>query len=110
MLKYCVPMGDYPHRVGYGVPPALRVALFTLSLEAECPNSFENYWAVLTLKANGKGILREAFIELSTSVKIGDPIAVIGSDRENIPYGKEHVSIEITEHKRQGSPGRHEST
>jgi hypothetical protein len=36
----------------------------------------ENYWAVMTLKANGKGILRKTFFERGTSVKIGDPIAI----------------------------------
>lgn len=33
----------------------------------------ENYWAVMTLKANGKGILKKTFFDRGTSVKIGDP-------------------------------------
>jgi pyruvate/2-oxoglutarate dehydrogenase complex dihydrolipoamide acyltransferase (E2) component len=70
----------------------------------------ENYWAVMTLKANGKGILRKTFFERGTSVKIGDPIAIIGSDGENIPYGKELVSVEMTERKRQKPSGTHESS
>jgi len=60
----------------------------------------ENYWAVMTLKANGKGILKKTFFDRGTSVKIGDPIAIIGADGECIPYGKEPVVLEITEHKR----------
>jgi pyruvate/2-oxoglutarate dehydrogenase complex dihydrolipoamide acyltransferase (E2) component len=70
----------------------------------------ENYWAVMTLKANGKGILRKIFFERGTSVKIGDPIAIIGSDGENISYGKEYASVEITERKRQRPSGKQESS
>jgi len=62
--------------------------------------SVENYWAVMTLKANGKGVLRKTFFEPSTSVKIGDPIAIIGADGENIPYGKELALVEVIERKR----------
>jgi pyruvate/2-oxoglutarate dehydrogenase complex dihydrolipoamide acyltransferase (E2) component len=60
----------------------------------------ENHWAVMTLKANRKGILRKTFFEPGTSVKVGDPIAIIGSDGENIPYEKPYASVDITEHKR----------
>jgi hypothetical protein len=47
----------------------------------------ENYWAVMTLKANGKGILTKTFFKPGTSVKIGDPIAIISADGEGLPYG-----------------------
>jgi pyruvate/2-oxoglutarate dehydrogenase complex dihydrolipoamide acyltransferase (E2) component len=60
----------------------------------------ENYWAVMTLKANGKGILKKTFFDRGTSVKIGDPIAIIGADGECIPYDRELVVLEVTEHKR----------
>lgn len=61
----------------------------------------ENYWAVMILKSNGKGILKRTIFEPGTSVKIGDPIAVIGADGEAIPYGIEQALVEVTEHKRQ---------
>jgi pyruvate dehydrogenase E2 component (dihydrolipoamide acetyltransferase) len=61
----------------------------------------ENYWAIMTLKANGKGVLRKTFFEPGTSVKIGDPIAVVGADGEAVPYGKEYAVVEITERKRE---------
>ena len=60
----------------------------------------ENYWAFMTLKANGKGVLRKTFFEPGTSVKIGDPIAVVRADGEDVPYGKEPL-VEITERKRE---------
>ena len=60
----------------------------------------ENYWAVIMLKANGKGILKKTFFEPGVSVKIGDPIAIIGADGENIPNGKEYTVVEVIEHKR----------
>jgi pyruvate dehydrogenase E2 component (dihydrolipoamide acetyltransferase) len=60
----------------------------------------ENYWAVMTLKANDKGILKKAFFDRGTSVKIGDPIAIIGADGECIPYGRELAVLEVTERKR----------
>ena len=61
----------------------------------------ENYWAVMTLKANGKGILKKTVFEPGTSVKIGDPIAVIACDGENVPSEKELALVELTERKRQ---------
>jgi pyruvate/2-oxoglutarate dehydrogenase complex dihydrolipoamide acyltransferase (E2) component len=70
----------------------------------------ENYWAVMTLKANGKGILRKAIFEPGASVKVGDPIAVIGSEGENIPYEKESASVEITERRRQKPSRKKESS
>jgi len=61
----------------------------------------ENYWAVMTLKANGKGILKKTVFEPGTSVKIGHPIAVIGCEGENVPSERELASVELTERKRQ---------
>lgn len=60
----------------------------------------ENYWAVMILKANGKGILKKTFFDRGASVKVGDPIAIIGADGECIPYGKEYAVLEVIEHKR----------
>ena len=55
----------------------------------------ENRWAVMWLKANGQGILRKTFFAPGTHVKVGDPIAIIGADGENIPYDKEYSILEI---------------
>ena len=60
----------------------------------------ENYWAVMMLKANGKGILKKTFFDRGTSVKVGDPIAIIGADGECIPYGQAYAVLEVIEHKR----------
>ncbi|HYL11171.1 MAG TPA: biotin/lipoyl-containing protein [Candidatus Acidoferrales bacterium] len=60
----------------------------------------ENYWAVMRLKANGKGILKKTFFDPGTSVRIGDPIAIIAADGEKIPYGEECAVVEVTERKR----------
>jgi pyruvate/2-oxoglutarate dehydrogenase complex dihydrolipoamide acyltransferase (E2) component len=60
----------------------------------------ENYWAVMTLKANSKGILKKTFFDPGTSVKIGDPIAIVGADGESLPYGRESVLVEVTKRKR----------
>jgi len=60
----------------------------------------ENYWALMRLKANDTGILRKTFFTPGTHVKIGDPIAIIGADGENIPYGKFYSVLEVIEVKR----------
>lgn len=60
----------------------------------------ENYWAVTKLKANGKGIVKKTFFDPGTSVKIGDPIAIIGADGECIPYGQECAVLEVIDYKR----------
>ncbi|MGB8322025.1 MAG: biotin/lipoyl-containing protein [Candidatus Acidiferrum sp.] len=65
----------------------------------------QNYWAIMILKANGKGILRKTFFEPGTAVKIGDPIAIIGCEGENIPHQNERASVEITERIREKTEG-----
>ncbi len=69
----------------------------------------ENYWAVMTLKTNGKGILKKTFFDPGTSVKIGDPIAIIGADGESIPYGRELAILEVIEYKRPKPKGGNRS-
>jgi pyruvate dehydrogenase E2 component (dihydrolipoamide acetyltransferase) len=61
----------------------------------------ENYWARMRLKANSKGILQKTFFRPGTHVKIGDPIAIIGADGENLPYDRESSTVEIAEIKRE---------
>ena len=63
----------------------------------------ENYWAVMRLKANAKGIVLKTFFAPGTHVKIGDPIAIIGADGEEIPYGRDCALLEIV-HIKQGKP------
>jgi len=83
------------------VEPRNYVAAEGSSVDVGLPIAVvQNYWAVTTLKANGKGILRKSFFDRGTSVKIGDPIAIIGADGECIPYGREYATLEVTEHKR----------
>jgi pyruvate/2-oxoglutarate dehydrogenase complex dihydrolipoamide acyltransferase (E2) component len=61
----------------------------------------ENYWAVMRLKTNRPGIVMKTFFPRGTSVKIGDPIAIIGADGESIPYGKAYSILEIVKVKRE---------
>ena len=70
------------------------------AVEAGTPIAdIENYWAVMRLKANGKGIVRKTFFSAGTSVRIGDPIAIIGADGEEIPYGKDYSILEVIANK-----------
>jgi pyruvate/2-oxoglutarate dehydrogenase complex dihydrolipoamide acyltransferase (E2) component len=55
--------------------------------------------AVLKLKANGKGILKKTFFEPGTHIKIGDPIATIAADGEDIPCGKDYSVAEVITRK-----------
>jgi pyruvate/2-oxoglutarate dehydrogenase complex dihydrolipoamide acyltransferase (E2) component len=64
----------------------------------------ENDWAVMILKANGKGFLKKTFFDGGASVKIGDPIAIIETDGEFIPHGREQVLLEIVQYKRTKPP------
>src|SRR4051812_26664926 len=61
----------------------------------------ENYWAVMSLKTNGSGIVAKTFFPSGTTVKIGDPIAIINADGESIPYGKADSVLEIVKTKRE---------
>ena len=65
----------------------------------------ENYWAVMVLKANGKGFLKKTFFDRGACVNVGDPIAIIAADGEDLPYGKQCALLDVTEHKKL-KPGR----
>jgi pyruvate/2-oxoglutarate dehydrogenase complex dihydrolipoamide acyltransferase (E2) component len=83
-----VEVGEYLLEEGDPVKPGTPIA------------TVENYWARMRLKANGKGILRRTFFRPSTTVKIGDPIAIIGADGDDIPYDKDYSLLEVVEIKR----------
>jgi len=53
----------------------------------------------MTLKANGKGVLRKTFFS-GQSVKIGDPIAIIVQTAKTFLNGKELALVEVIERKR----------
>ena len=61
----------------------------------------ENYWGRVRLRASSKGILQKTFFRPGTHVKIGDPIAIIGADGEELPYDRESSTVEIAEIKRE---------
>ena|SRR5579864_3983833 len=61
----------------------------------------ENWWAVFQLNANGQGILKKTFFDPGTSISVGDPIAIIGADGENIPYGQSYAVLEVVKMKRE---------
>jgi len=61
----------------------------------------ENWWAVFQLRANGQGILKKSFFAPGTIISVGDPIAIIGADGENIPYGQSRAVLEIVRMKRE---------
>ncbi len=60
----------------------------------------ENDWAVMRLSANGKGIVRKIFFSTHTHVNVGDPIAIIGTDGEEIPHSKGYSLLEVIKEKR----------
>ncbi|MEO6966482.1 MAG: lipoyl domain-containing protein, partial [Acidobacteriaceae bacterium] len=55
----------------------------------------ENYWATMQLRAQGSGIIKKLLFDPGTTVKIGDPVAIIQADGDAIPYGKTYSSLEI---------------
>src|ERR1700733_13114624 len=61
----------------------------------------ENWWAVFQLKANGRGILKKTFFHPGTTIRVGDPIAVIDAEGENIPYGQSRALLEVVRMKRE---------
>lgn len=62
--------------------------------------TIENYWALMQLRANGSGIVQKILFDSGTTVKIGDPIAIIGADGEAIPRSKNDSLLEIVKNKR----------
>jgi pyruvate/2-oxoglutarate dehydrogenase complex dihydrolipoamide acyltransferase (E2) component len=60
----------------------------------------ENWWAVFELKANGWGILKKTFFDPGANIRVGDPIAIIATDGEKIPYGQSHAILEVVGTKR----------
>lgn len=61
----------------------------------------KNWWAIYQIEANGKGFISKTFFDRGVHVKIGDPIAIIMADGENIPYNRPLVSLSVKEILRQ---------
>jgi lactoylglutathione lyase len=84
-----VELVEYPAKEGSTVNIGTPIALV------------ENRWAVFQLNANGQGTLKKTFFDPGTSITVGDPLAVIGAEGENIPYGQSYALLEVVRMKRQ---------
>jgi pyruvate dehydrogenase E2 component (dihydrolipoamide acetyltransferase) len=62
--------------------------------------AIENYCAKMLLKANGKGIVMKMTLRSRVTAMVGDPIATIGADGEDVPCGRPYAVLKITELKR----------
>lgn len=60
----------------------------------------ENFWAVIEITATSPGLLKKTFFDSHTVIPIGDPIAIIEADGENLPYGKDRSKARIVKMKR----------
>jgi 2-oxoglutarate dehydrogenase E2 component (dihydrolipoamide succinyltransferase) len=60
----------------------------------------ENYWATVQLRVPGQGIVKKLLFDPGTTVRIGDPIAIISADGEAVPQDKTGPSLEIVRNKR----------
>lgn len=65
----------------------------------------ENWWARMALKAVESGYVTKTFFKKGTSIKEGDPFAIIECDPEDGPKTTETCFIEVIEHIRQ-KPGK----
>jgi pyruvate/2-oxoglutarate dehydrogenase complex dihydrolipoamide acyltransferase (E2) component len=63
----------------------------------------ENWWAILQIEANGRGYMQRTFFPPRTNVRIGDPIAIILCDGEDVPYGQPKSMISVLRIKRRKS-------
>jgi pyruvate/2-oxoglutarate dehydrogenase complex dihydrolipoamide acyltransferase (E2) component len=70
----------------------------------------ENWWAVFQVRANGQGIVKKTFFDPGTSIVVGDPIAIIGADGEDIPYGQSYAVLEVVNVKREKHPQKSSSS
>jgi biotin carboxyl carrier protein len=60
----------------------------------------------MRLKANGRGVVTKTFFACPTNVKVGDPIAIIEADGDEIPYGKDYASLEVVKMKHEKTQNR----
>ena len=71
-----VEMVKYLAREGSTVKPGTPIALV------------KNWWAEIQIEATSKGFLKKTFFDPHTFVGIGDPIAIIAADGEDMPHGR----------------------
>jgi pyruvate/2-oxoglutarate dehydrogenase complex dihydrolipoamide acyltransferase (E2) component len=55
----------------------------------------ENWWAVMEFDAVGPGIITKPFFDRGTSVRVGDPFAIIVCDPERAPTSTESARLRI---------------
>lgn len=46
------------------------------------------WWAIVEVRASGRGLIGRLIFNAGTHVKVGDPMAVVYADGEDIPYDK----------------------
>lgn len=64
----------------------------------------ENWWARMALKALAPGVLTKTFFDRNTSIKEGDPLAIMVCDPENGPRDAATCELTIIEHIRPSRP------
>ena len=62
--------------------------------------TIENYWAVMRLRASGAGIVKKVLFDSGTTVKLGDPVVIIGADGEATSHEGNESFLEIVKTKR----------
>lgn len=68
----------------------------------------ENGWTVMQIRATGRGVVSKTLFDRGTSVRTGDPIAIVICDGEEVPYGRPNAAPSNLRTKRSKSRERAE--
>jgi pyruvate dehydrogenase E2 component (dihydrolipoamide acetyltransferase) len=109
-IYYFLPIPTLPREVTHQSGLVTLVRYLVAEGEAIRPGMdvavVENWWATMRIEATTVGMVSKLFFEPGTSIKVGDPIAIVIVDGEDLPAGP-RAAVRVVEMKRMpGAPGR----
>lgn len=80
-----VEMVEYIAKEGQQLEPGTGIAVV------------KNWWALFQIEATGKGYLSKTFFDPGTFIQIGDPIAIIICEPEELPVDQPPSAVRVLE-------------
>ena len=105
-LYYFLPVPDLPREAAHQSHLVRLVRYLVAEGETITPGTgiavVENWWATMRIEATTPGMVSKTFFEPGTSIEVGDPIAIVIVDGEELPAGS-RAAVRVVEMKR--APG-----
>ena len=102
-VYYFLPIPDLPREVAHQSHQVTLIGYLVSEGDTIQPGTeiavVENWWATMRIEATTPGLVSKTFFEPGTSIKVGDPIAIVVVDGEALPAGP-RAAVRVVEMRR----------